>query len=320
MVLLNDKDMDGLLMPHEILGAIEESLNALEARTCTIPQRMHVQWGDSTFLAMPAFAPHHFGTKLVSVVPQNSSRGLPVTNGLMVLHDATTGTPIALLSAARLTALRTGAIGATAIRLMTPPDVDTLGLVGCGAQGLQQVLFARAVRPIASVFCLDRSPDAARRFTEDLRLRMPELTIVASPSAEHLLEHARLVITATTSATPVLPDVPALLRGRHFIGIGSFRPAMQELPDAVFSLSDSLVIDSDHAAKETGDILNPLRKGLLRDDQVFTLGALLLGRRQVDVSGTTVFKSVGMALFDLFLATALLRSARLKQAGQDFAL
>ena len=62
-----------MLPPQEILDAIEESLKALEARTCMIPQKMHVQWGDNTFLAMSAFAAHHFGTKLVSVVPQNSS-------------------------------------------------------------------------------------------------------------------------------------------------------------------------------------------------------------------------------------------------------
>jgi ornithine cyclodeaminase len=95
---------------------------------------------------------------------------------------------------------------------------------------------------------------------------------------------------------------------------------MQELPDAAFALAGTLVIDTEHASRETGDIINPLQKGLLREQDVFTLGALLLGRRRVDVSGTTVFKSAGMALFDLFVAAALVRAAEERNTGHHIAL
>jgi ornithine cyclodeaminase/alanine dehydrogenase-like protein (mu-crystallin family) len=320
MMVLNDTEMDGLLTPPEILAAVEGALRAIDEGSCTVPQRMHAEWDGNTFLAMPSFAGQRFGTKLVSVVPQNSARGLPVTNGVMILNDAATGLPLALLSAARLTALRTGAVGATAIRLMTPPGVHTLGIVGCGAQGLQQAVFACAVRPITTVYCLDRSGPNVEFFAAEMGKLLPGVTIVRSPSAEHLLEHATVVVTATTSGSPVLPDDPAQLREKHFFGIGSFRPSMQELPDAAFLLAGTLVIDAEHAARETGDILNPLRKGLLKERDVFTLAELLLGRRQVDVSGTTVFKSAGMALFDLFVAAALVRAAEEWNAGHHIAL
>jgi ornithine cyclodeaminase/alanine dehydrogenase-like protein (mu-crystallin family) len=320
MRVLNDREIDGLLAPPEILAAVEEALKAMDEGSCTVPQRMHAQWNGNTFLAMPSFAAQRFGTKLVSVVPQNAARDLPVTNGVMILNDAHTGIPLALLNAARLTALRTGAVGATAIRLMTPPGVADLGIIGCGAQGLQQALFACAVRPITTVYCLDRSSLHTESFAAEMGTRRPGVSIVRSPSAEHLLEHSSVVITATTSASPVLPDDPARLRGKHLFGIGSYRPSMQELPDAAFALAGTLVIDTEHASRETGDIINPLQKGLLREQDVFTLGALLLGRRRVDVSGTTVFKSAGMALFDLFVAAALVRAAEERNTGHHIAL
>lgn len=195
-----------------------------------------------------------------------------------------------------------------------------MGIVGCGAQGLQQAVFACAVRPITTVYCLDHSGPNVETFAAKMGMLLPGVAIVRSPSAEHLLEHATAVVTATTSASPVLPDDPAQLRGKHFFGIGSFRPSMQELPDAAYVLAGTLVIDAEHAARETGDILNPLQKGLLKEQDIFTLGALLLGRRQVDVSGTTIFKSAGMALFDLFVAAALVRAAEERNAGHHIAL
>jgi ornithine cyclodeaminase len=207
-----------------------------------------------------------------------------------------------------------------AIKAMTPPDLDSVGIVGCGAQGLSQAVFAAAVRPVKLVHCFDRSAERAERCCTALRARLTGVTITRSPSPEHLLERSSAVVTATTSETPVLPGAPAALEGKHFFGIGSFRPSMQELPDAVFSLAGALVIDSDHAAAETGDIIQPLQKNLIPPDRVFTLADVILGRRHIDTSATTVFKSTGMALFDLFVAAALARAAEAKKIGQEVTL
>jgi ornithine cyclodeaminase/alanine dehydrogenase-like protein (mu-crystallin family) len=111
MLVLNDHDIAGLLSMEETIEAVEAALIDNEQNICLVPKRMHIDWGGSTFLSMPSFSDRYFGTKLVTVVPENSRRHLAVTNGAMLLNDAHTGLPIAIMNAAKLTALRTGALG-----------------------------------------------------------------------------------------------------------------------------------------------------------------------------------------------------------------
>jgi ornithine cyclodeaminase len=132
-----------------------------------------------------------------------------------------------------------------------------------------------------------------------------------------LLQRTALVIAATTAELPVLPDEPALLENRHFISIGSYRPTMQELPDAVYRLARHIVIDSDAARHEVGDVIVPLKKQLVHDADVYRIGELVSGRRTVDTARTTAYKTVGMALYDLFVARALYERARSRGAGRE---
>jgi ornithine cyclodeaminase len=90
---------------------------------------------------------------------------------------------------------------------------------------------------------------------------------------------------------------------------------MQELPDAVYKLAGELSIDSEFARTETGDIINPIKNGWIREENVFTIGELMLGKRKLDVSRTTVFKSAGMALFDLYVAQLAYEEAMRIKAG-----
>jgi ornithine cyclodeaminase len=84
---------------------------------------------------------------------------------------------------------------------------------------------------------------------------------------------------------------------------------MQELPDAIYRLADKLFIDSDFARHETGDTINPVKKGLLKEEDIFTLGKLITRKVTVDTNKTTVYKSAGMAIFDLFVAQAMYEQA-----------
>ena len=98
------------------------------------------------------------GTKLVSVVPGNTARALPVTNGLMILNEGDTGLPLAVMNAAALTAVRTGAVGAVGLRYMTPEDVsrsESLD-VGCRVRG-RRSLPARCGRFARSSACRARA-------------------------------------------------------------------------------------------------------------------------------------------------------------------
>jgi ornithine cyclodeaminase len=320
MIVLSADEIAGLLSVPEVIAAVEAALRAQDLQQCVVPQRHHIEWQGGTFLSMPAVGMRSAGVKLVAVVPGNAERSLPVTNGLMVINSAATGVPLAVMNAATLTAIRTGAVGALGVKYMTPPESASVGIIGCGVQGTWQAISACAVRPIKEVFAIRRSPQGFERFAAALRRQVPAVGVVACRDADELLKRTDIVIAATTASEPVLPDDPARLQGKHFISVGSYRRNMQEFPDSVYRLAGALAIDSEGARAEVGDVVNIVQKGILRSADVFAIAELVLGRRSVDVRRTTAYKTAGNALFDLFVAEALLAAATLRGVGTEVAL
>lgn len=320
MRVLTGQDLSGLLPPQILIAAVEDALRAYAAGKVQVPARLHVEWSAGTLLVMPAVGPHSVAVKLVSVVPANAVRQLPVTNGLMVLNDRDTGLPLAILNAASLTAQRTGAVGALGVKYMTPKNLDSVGIIGTGTQGSWQAIFACATRPITKIFYVARSEENAARFVQTVSRYVPSARLIRCANARELLNCTSLVITATTSSEPVLPDEPALLKNKHFISIGSFKPSMQELPLSVFRLSGQLAIDSDASHHEVGDVIQPIAHGILCKADVFHIADLVTGQRRVDDAGTTAYKSVGMALYDVYVAQAFYEAALHNNIGRDIAL
>ena len=320
MLVLSHADLIGLLPSAALVAPAEAAALAEGDTDAFAPRRQHIEWNGNTLLTMPAIAADLIGTKFVCVVPGNAARGLPVTSGVMILADGETGAPLAVLNAAALTALRTGAVGALGVKYTTPADTQTLGIIGCGVQGAWQAISAAAVRPIGEIFCVPRSPTSYQKFAATIRSHAPQLRITRCADARELLGKTSLVVAATTSSEPVLPADTEILAGKHFISIGSFRPTMQELPDAIYQLAGHIVIDSDAAREEAGDVVAPLAKGIVTPANVFTIGQVISGVRSVDVSRTTAYKSVGMALYDLHVARALYAEATRLHIGQEVAL
>jgi len=320
LILLGASEIFDLLAPRDAVAAIESALRAQDAGRCDVPQRHHIERSGNTFLSMPAVSDSAAGVKFVAVVPGNAARQLPVTIGVMLLSSAETGEPRALLDAGALTALRTGAVGALGLKYMTPADTASIGIVGCGVQGTWQAISACAVRPIREVFALKRSPASYQRFEATVKRHAPSVEVIACSDVHALLKSTSVVIAATTSGSPVLPDEPRLLEGKHFVSVGSYRSSMQELPDSVYRLAQSLAIDTEGARKEVGDIVNVLARGILKDSDVFPVVELVLGRRTIAVERTTAYKTAGNALFDLFVAEALLARAEARGVGSRIAL
>jgi ornithine cyclodeaminase len=315
MRILTGEQLRTLLRTSALVDAVEQSLRALTQRQVEVPARHHIPWPGGTLLLMPAVGGRHIGVKLVSIVPGNVGTPAPVTSGLMVLLDRKTGQPVALLDAAVLTARRTGAVGALSLKLMTPATLDSIGIIGTGVQGAWQAISACAVRPIKDIYYVGRSAASTEQFVNTVRMHVNDIRLTACANTRALLQATSTVITATTSIDPVMPDEPKLLEGKHFVSVGSFKPSMQELPHSVYRLAGRLVIDSEAARHEVGDVINPVKDGTLAASDVFHLAELVGGTRAVNLKGTTVFKSVGSALYDIFVADALLREAVNIDAG-----
>ena len=317
MLILNESDIIKAVDFNELLKSVEEAFLIQETGNFNMPDRMHIDHAGNVLLLMPCFAYDFFSTKLVSVFPENKNLGKPAIYGSVILNDGKTGEPLAMLNGSKLTALRTGAVGAMGLLYTTPKNIKTLGLVGAGIQGFHQVMFGCAVREIENVFIYDPFNQDLEEFIKDLKKYLPDVEITNCTSSTKLINNSEAIITATTSMKPVLPDDTELLKGKHIIGIGSYKPEMQELPDSLFQGLDTIFVDTNFAKTESGDLSIRIENGLVKADQIFTLGKLINKKVQINEQQTTLFKSVGMALFDLTIAKKIYKNAIEKGIGTD---
>lgn len=282
-----------------------------------MPTRMHVDKGPNTLLYMPCFTGDVFGTKILSLFPGNAKKGEPVISGVVLLNSAETGAPLAILDGAVITGLRTGAVGGVAVRHTVPDNVESLGLIGSGTQGYYQVYFACMARPsIKEIYIYDLSVSNMENLRGKLQNTFPELAIKLSESCTDLLKETNLIITATPSTEPVLPDKPELLQNKHYIGIGSYKPDMREYPKAIYGLAKNVFIDTEHGFEESGDLITPLQNKWVDQDCFVKMGELIKNKDKYETkTGTTFFKSVGMALFDITVSTYIYEQALLKGLG-----
>lgn len=317
MLILNESDILKAIDFDELLKTVEQAFLLQEGGDYFMPDRMHLEYAGNTHLLMPAYTVNHFATKLVSVFPGNRKFDKPTVSGSVLLNDGQTGEPLALLNGSRLTALRTGAVGALGLAYTSPRGIRSIGLAGAGVQGFHLLLLACAVRNIEEIHILDPFHKDLSLFMGGLKAYLPGVKMMQVTTAERLVERSEAIIAATTSLSPVIPDDLALITGKHFIGIGSFRPEMQEFPETLLGKVDQVIIDTPLAMQESGDIAIPLKKGIIRREQIHTLGKLINGQVSLDENKTTLFKSVGMALFDLLTAKTIYTNALKNKIGQE---
>ncbi len=303
-----DSDAIGKAAPiDKWVAAMEQAFIDTAQGVVEVPPRVHLDRGPNTLLLMPCFGSTYFSTKLVSVFPKNLQKKEPMIYGLVLLNDGQTGRPLAVLDGSKLTAMRTAAVGAVGIKYLAPQEASNLGVVGLGIQGFHQALFACQQRNIRTLRIIDNSGEVMSRFSERFKAFYPEINVVPCNSAEELCNASEIVITATGSHQPVVPDHGGWWKGKTVVGIGSYKPDMREFPDSFFADLEQVFVDTPVALEETGDLLEPLNKGLISEASIFPLWDLI--QEKVILSGETrFFKSVGMAAFDLYAAKLVYES------------
>jgi ornithine cyclodeaminase len=316
MLVINESTLAQLTDWSGLVDRMIKAMIAYEDGDFVMPDRVSMGFSNNTLLLMPAQSGPYFCTKLVSMFPDNPLKNEPVIKGIVVLNNGENGDPVAVINGAKLTAIRTAAVSAAGIRFTTPENVSSLGLIGAGVQGMHQILAACTVRPIRKIYILDKYPERAQSFSACLRSSLPEVELIRVETSEEMLEKSEVIITATNSNRPVLADRADLLKNKHIIAIGSYKPQMRELPDALFTLIDHCFVDVRFALEESGDIIHPIEMGLLKQKQVIPLGSLIRGNVAADAQGTTLFKMVGMALFDLYTAQWFYERAMKLDAGE----
>ena len=135
----------------EWIEAMETALRLTTTGKYVMPERMHLDYGENTFLIMPCITDEYWATKMVSFCPGNREKERPSIYGTVVFNDTKTGEPLAILDGGILTAMRTAAVTAAGIKYLSPSDSHSLGIIGTGVQGIYQALFACSVRKIDEI-------------------------------------------------------------------------------------------------------------------------------------------------------------------------
>ena len=258
---------------------------------------------DSTFLLMPAWQTGGFiGVKIITVAPENARLSLPSIQGAYLLFDATDGRPLANIEAKTLTNLRTAAASALASGYLSRTDASSLLMVGTGSLAPYLIRAHAAIRPIRKVSIWGRNPAKAAKLCHQFRGEKFEVN--AAPDLLTALPEADIISVATLSSSPLIPG--KLLRpGQHLDLVGSFKPNMREADDDCLTRSRVYVDTLEGATKESGDLVVPLKNGVITlpdiQGDLFDLCRGKVKGRETAQS-ITLFKSVGHALEDLVAA------------------
>lgn len=308
--VLSDSEVEALVSFDELLRAVSEAFKSLSANEIAMPPRGKVTVeGRGDLLLMPCLAPSLgiFTLKVISIYPRNPERGLPTTSAVIMAFDPDDGVPKLVAEARALTALRTAAATALSIKYLARPESSNLGLIGCGYQARWQLLLANHVMRPEGIKVYDVLKERAESLAQEA-LRRTGKSVEVCTSARELVEDSDVVITATTSRSPVVKK-EWVNPGTHIAAIGSYLPEVAEL-DPQLVASAKVVVDHIEAAKEeAGDIIQAVRLGLMRWEDIYgEIGEIIAGLKPGRLSDdeVTVFKTVGTAAQDAAVASILL--------------
>ena len=287
MLVLSDEDVRSAVPMDLAIEVNAAAFASMESGAAEVPERAIVSTKSGPTLFKPACipsaadpeAPEALGLKVVSVRAANADMDLPTVPATILMFDATTGLPSAVVAATWLTALRTAAGSGVATRALAPAAPQRLVCFGAGMQAEAHISAMLCVRPsITSVAIVNRSLPRAETLAATLSptLSTEVLTLSDTAGVERVARAADIVCATTNSSTPMW-DGAWLKPGAHINAIGSFTPQMQEV-DAATMRRCRIVIDEPGAMTSSGDIAIPLAAGEISAETngLRTLGSILL--------------------------------------------
>lgn len=319
LLVLSREHVAALLDMPTCIRLMEEALASLARGEVSLPLRPVIRIPDNNaFAVMPAYSASlpAAGAKLISVFPGNHGTAVDSHQGVVVLFDGANGSPLAMMDAASITAIRTAAVSGVATKLLARRDARTALIVGAGVQGRTHIDAMLAARPFERVLVWSRTRAHAATLARDAGAAHGRAIDVAD-DLERAVRDADVICTVTASREPVLRG--AWLRpGMHVNAVGASVKTARELDTEAVKRARVFVDRRESALNEAGDLLIPIGEGAITADHVGPeLGELLLGSAKGRSSDAeiTLFKSLGIAIEDLACAHYLFAAARKSNRG-----
>lgn len=331
LLVLNAADVHDLLPYAELTEVMAQALAAHARGEAYQPLRSVVAppGAPGLMVLMPSYLPPPgeragvdapeepgYGLKAICVTPGNPALGKDSHQGGVLISSARTGEPLALVNASALTEVRTAAVSALATSLLARPDATEAAIIGTGVQARAHIQALLACRQLTRIRVAGREPGRARLCAAEVE-GLVAAPVTACDSVAEALAGAGIVVTATTSAVPVL-ERGWLDPGAHVNAVGACLPGLREI-DARTMADAALFVDSrESATHESGDVLLAVAEGVIGTDHIRAeLGEVITGKApgRTDDREITVFESLGLAVEDLAAAAHAFRKARAAGAG-----
>lgn len=314
-----------IVSTREIVDAVEGTFKEFSLGHTKAPPRykMTIDEAHAGFTVGSAYVGGNvdsFATKIVGVNYENpAKRNLPSIIGAVILNNPYTGEFLAVIDGSTLTASRTAACAAVAVRHMANEDAEIATIFSAGLIGREMIKAFKTVRDIKEIRLIDTpAPEkcelVCKEASEELGI---DVVPVATPKAA--VTGADIIGTATTSVEPLFKG-EWLKEGVHISSIGMLRGRAREIDDATIRRAKKpIVADSrEHAIAEGArDIVEPLQKGTISKDDIADLGDVILGkvRGRTSHKDITFFKTVGLIAEDVVTAHKIYNIAKTKNIG-----
>ncbi len=315
-LFLSENDVLELFPMKQALERVEASFGAQHSGSAVNQSRRRLfQPGFSLHYMAAALADEHLAGMKIYTITSGAARFL------VLLFDAKTGELLAVMEADHLGRIRTGAASGVATKYLARPDATRVGVIGAGRQARTQLEAVAGVRNIQAARVYARNEthrtEFAKEMTDDLKF-----PVEPAATAEEAARFGDIVITATTSSQPVLMG-EWLRPGTHVNAVGANMANRREMDETVLGRAAIIAVDSiEQIRGEAGDLIQGLPAAHRSWDDVMELKDVVSGdqRRRESNEQITVFKSCGIAIWDVVAAGFIYRQALEKKKGKPFAI
>lgn len=318
-MILGQDDVIKLLPMGECIDLMEKAFEHLATSGATIYPRSKVVVDPKKMLGfMPAYFPaiEKAGIKVTTVYPGNSGTKYHVHQGVVLLFETENGSLQAIIDAAEITTIRTGAASGLATRILARQDAATLAIIGAGTQGSSHLEAMTLVRDIKKVRIYDYLPERADAFARRESVAH-SLQIETAASVAEAACDADIICIATPASEPVLKG-EWVSPGTHINSVGFGGPGSRELDSVLLNKSKIYVDYLETVLHDCGDMVMPLKSGEIGQAAILGgLGDILAGKIKARTNDLeiTLFKSAGVAVQDLSASDYIYKKALSLDAG-----
>lgn len=326
MLLLSREDIKKVVTMKEMIEADKTAFKMTVDGTVKTPLRTVIDGKyDGAFLFMPAYAPEldAAAMKVIDIFPHNVDNGKMTSPAQVMLIDGKDGYVVALLDGTYVTQLRTGASSGAAFDLLAKKECKKGAMIGTGGQAATQLEAMLAARKLEEVKIYDLNKERCEAFAKEMQEELASYgaKIIAAASSDECIEDADLIITVTPSAKPVF-DGTKVKAGATISCVGTYEPHKHEMDPAILPRTSKIICDSKEAAlSETGDLLIPIKEGIITEDDVLgSLGDVINGtlKGRENDEEIIVYETVGVAAQDLVAAKVIYDKAVAAGIGMEW--